>query len=142
MDLRVERLINRPAEEVFAFFADAANNPLWQQGMKSCKWTSEGPIGVGSVYVQTAEFMKRPIVSTFEVTEFEPGRRIAIATTASTFPIQVERTVEPISATTCRVRARISGGPGGILRLLAPLTDRMARRSIEADYDRLVRHFD
>ena len=138
MDLRVERTIQRSAPDVFAYFSDASNNPSWQNGMKSCDWISDGPIGVGAVYRQVAEFMGKEVVSIFEVTGFEPGRSIAIETIESTFPIRVERSVEEIDEASCRVRARIEGGPSGILQLLSPLTDRMAKRSIEADYDRLV----
>ena len=138
MHVTVERKIPRPAQEVFAFFSDASNNPTWQKGMVSCAWTSEGPIDVGSTYEQVAEFMGKEIRSTFSVTAFDPGRRIVIETVESTFPIHVDRAVKPIDAESCRVFATISGGPGGVMKLLAPLTDKMAQRSIEADYDRLV----
>lgn len=140
MDVHVERIINKPSDAVFDFFADASNNPLWQKGMKSCKWTSDPPVAIGSTYKQVAEFMGRSIVSVFEVTKFEPGRSISIETIESTFPIQVTRDVEPFEDGTTRVHAHISGGPGGALKLLRPLMDRIARRSIEADYDRLVSH--
>lgn len=140
MDVHVERTINRPSAEVFEFFSDSSNNPSWQKGMKSCTWTSDGPIGVGSTYDQEAEFMGRPVRSTFEVTGFESGRKIAIATVKSSFPIQVTRTVDDLGDGRSRVHAHISGGPGGVMKLLGPLTNMMARRSIEADYDRLVEH--
>ena len=136
MHVTVEREIPQAAQEVFAFFSDASNNPKWQKGMVSCAWTSDGPIDVGSTYEQVAGFMGKEIRSTFEVTTFEPGRRIVIDTIESTFPIHVDRTVEPIDAESCRVSATISGGPGGVMKLLAPLTDKMAKRS--DDYDRLV----
>lgn len=141
MDIWVERTVDRPAPEVFGFLSDAANNPTWQHGMVECRWTSPPPIQVGSTYEQTARFMGRPVVSVFAVTAFEPGARIDIETVESTFPIRVTRIVEPVAPERCRVRARISGGPTGLWRLLAPLTDRLARRSIEADYDRLVEYF-
>lgn len=140
MDVYVERTINRSAAEVFEFFSDASNNPSWQKGMKSCTWTSDGAIGVGSTYDQEAEFMGRPVRSTFEVTAFEPGHKIAIATVKSSFPIQVTRSVDDLGDGRSRVQAHISGGPGGVMKLLSPLTNMMARRSIEADYDRLVQH--
>lgn len=141
MHVTVEREIPQPAQEVFAFFSDASNNPTWQKGMVSCAWTSEGPIDVGSTYEQVAGFLGKEIRSTFEVTTFEPGRRIVIDTIKSTFPIHVDRAVVPIDGESCRVSATISGGPGGVMKLLAPLTDKMAKRSIEADYDRLVQAF-
>ncbi len=140
MDLKVERIIDKPADEVFAFFSDASNNPLWQKGMKSCRWTSAPPIAIGSTYEQVAEFMGRPIVSVFEVTALDPGASVTIETIESTFPIAVTRTVEDLGSGTSRVTAHISGGPGGLLKLLSPLTDRMAKKSIEGDYDNLVKY--
>jgi uncharacterized protein YndB with AHSA1/START domain len=139
MRMTANRDIDRPAEEVFEFFADASNNPKWQNGMVSCEWTSDGPIGVGSTYEQRARFMGRDVISVFEVTEFEPGRRIRIETTESTFPIQVERSVTPVGAGSCRVSAVITGGPEkGPMKWLEPLMAGRAQKSVDSDYDRLV----
>lgn len=139
MELGAVREVARPADEVFAFFADASNNPRWQKGMVSCEWTSEPPVDVGSTYEQRARFMGRDIVSTFVVTRLEPGRLIEITTLESTFPIQVVRTVEPIDEDVCRVSAVITGGPDrGLLRLAAPLMRSRAQKSVDTDYDRLV----
>lgn len=138
MDFRVSRDIARPADEVFAFFADASNNPLWQGGMVSCRWTSDPPIDVGSTYEQRARFLGREILSSFVVTRLEPGRLIEIETTTSTFPIQVTREVEATGPNSARVKAHIRGGPDGFMRLLEPLIARSAKNSIEADYDHLV----
>lgn len=137
--MHAHREINRSAAEVFAFFADASNNPRWQNGMTSCEWSTEGPIEVGSKYTQHARFMGRDVVSIFEVTKFEPGRLIRIETIESTFPIQVTRTVESIDAGSCTVSANISGGPEkGIMKWLEPLAAAKAQKSVDADYDRLV----
>ena len=141
MELRATRHIQRPADEVAEFFFDATNNPTWQKGMRRCEWETPGPIEVGSTYLQEASFLGRTITSRFVVTEYTPGSSITIATLESTFPIMVTRTVEPTGPAACRVHARISGGPGGIFRLAAPLIRRVAQRSVDADYDRLVAHF-
>jgi uncharacterized membrane protein len=139
MKMTATRDIARPAGQVFDFFADASNNPTWQKGMQSCEWTSQPPIAVGSTYQQTARFMGRDILSTFEVTAHEPGRLIAIETIKSTFPIQVVRTVEPTGNESCRVSADITGGPErGVAKLVEPLIGRWAQKSVDRDYDRLV----
>jgi uncharacterized membrane protein len=137
MRLTATREINRPADEVFAFFSDASNNPTWQEGMVSCGWTTPPPIGVGSVYEQHARFMGRDVRSVFRVTEFEPGRSIKIETVESTFPITVHRTVHTTGPGTSQVHADIGGGPTGLLKLLAPLMQGRAQKSVDADYDRL-----
>jgi len=139
MQLRAVRTIKRPAEEVFAFFSDASNNPKWQKGMVSCEWTTSPPIRVGSRYAQVARFMGRAVESTFVVTEYEPGRLIAIETEESTFPINVRRTVIPLDESSCQVEAVIGGGPErGPLKWLTPLVRGRAQKSVDADYDRLV----
>lgn len=141
MDLFATRVIRSPAPEVAHFFFDASNNPKWQKGMRRCEWVDSGPIDVGSEYVQEAVFMGRTITSRFEVTEYTPGASISIRTIESTFPIAVTRTVEPIDDTSCRVTAQISGGPGGVFSLAAPLIRRMAQRSVDRDYDLLAARF-
>jgi hypothetical protein len=124
---------------VFAFFADAANNPLWQAGMVSCEWTSDLPIRVGSTYRQKARFMGRDVVSTFVVRRLEPGRVIEIETVESTFPIKVIRRVEPIDEGSTRVTAEITGGPDrGLFKLIAPIMQKRAQATVDTDYDRLV----
>ncbi len=126
--------VERPADEVFAFIVDASNNPSWQGGMRSCAWTSPGPIAVGSTYDQQASFLGRAITSSFVVTALEPGRSISIETTESTFPIQVTRSVEPLGETRCRVTADVQGQPTGVMALLGPLMTAMVGRSVRGDY--------
>ncbi|MEA2000434.1 MAG: SRPBCC family protein [Actinomycetota bacterium] len=131
------REIARSAPDVFAFLADAANNPKWQNGMKTCEWITPAPVAVGSRYDREASFLGRPVLSTFEVLEFDPGHRILIESTKSTFPIRVERRVDSLTASTCRVKAEIEGGPsvpGSVQRLVGWL----AQRAVDRDYNRLV----
>ena len=97
-----------------------ANNPRWQNGQQSCEWTSEPPLRLGSTYDQSARFLGRDIVSSFEVVEFDPGRRIRIVTTSGTMPIDVTREVEPIGDDRCRVGATVKGDPPGSCACSAP----------------------
>ena len=132
----IKQAIDRPAAEVFAFLADASNNPKWQKGMVSCRWTDEGPIQVGAHYQQEARFLGRAIVSKFVVTELIEGRSISIKTVESTFPIQVTRSVEK-TPTGCVAIAEVSGEPSGIFKLLGPLMRPMLESSVKKDYRRL-----
>lgn len=141
VELSATRVIERPAREVADYFFDARNNPEWQAGMRRCEWVTPDPIDVGSRYLQEARFLGRTITSSFEVTQYTPGQGITIDTIESTFPIQVTRTVEEIDEDSCRVTARISGGPGGAFKLLSPIIRRVAQRSVDSDYDRLAARF-
>ena len=42
--------IQRPIAEVFGIISDFENNPRWQSGMVEAKFTSDGPLRVGSTY--------------------------------------------------------------------------------------------
>ncbi len=128
--------IQRPPGEVFDFIANFENNPLWQSGMVSATFTSPGPLAVGSTYDQVARFMGRQVVSSFQVTALEPGRKVKASSTGGSFPITFTRIVEPAGAG-CRVTAIVEGDASGFFRLFQPLLDGMVRRSVEGDYRRL-----
>ncbi len=140
MHTRTTVEIARPAHEVFAYLADFENNPHWQGGMEACRWTSEGPVAVGSTYEQRASFLGKQILTTFEVTALEAGRSISISSIVSTFPIQVTREVEPLSPERCRVTADVDGQPPWYLRL--PGMAGMVERSVRGDYARLKAQLD
>ena len=130
--------IECPADRVFAYVADFENNPQWQGGMRACRWTSDEPMAVGSTYVQEARFLGRRIDTHFKVTAVEPGRSISIESTQSTFPIQVTRSVEPLTDDRCRVTAHVRGQPKGILKLFSS----MVKKSIVKDYAALKAHLE
>lgn len=136
-DITTSARIDRPADVVFDFVADMENNPRWQRGQQACTWTSEPPLRVGSTYDQTARFLGRTLVSSFDVTELVPGRRIRIESTSGPMPIDVTRTVEPIDDESCEVTAIVRGEAPRLMRLLGPLLDRLVLRSVRGDYARL-----
>ncbi len=138
--IRVETSVhvNRPADEVFGFIANFENNPRWQSGQVEARFTSDGPLRVGSTYDQVARFLGRQITSTFEVVEYEPGRMIKASSTAGSFPITFTRMVEA-AGDGAQVSAVIEGDASGFFKLAEPLLARMVQRSVEADYRNLKR---
>lgn len=136
IQVNVEIKVNRPADEVFNFLSDFENNPKWQNGMKKCTFTSPPPLGMGSTYEQEAKFLGRPILSTFKVIGYEPGKMVKATTISSSFPITFTRRVEPVEGG-ARVTAVIEGDSSGFFRIAAPLMRWMVNRSIQGDYARL-----
>lgn len=136
--LEVSSVVDMPADDVFDFLADATNNPKWQRGMRSCAWTTESPIRVGSRYDQMARFLGKEIITHFEVVELEPPRRVVIRSQeGSSFPLTVARTVEPLDDGRCRATETVEGDPRGFYRVATPLLRAMVRRSMHADHRRL-----
>ena len=69
-------IIDRPLKEVFAFLADAENDPTWRTGVITIH--RDGPMAVGSRYSQqTAGPLGRPIPADLEITEYVPDSTVA-----------------------------------------------------------------
>lgn len=68
-------VIARPQAEVFAFFADAENDPQWRQTVAKIK--RDGPLAVGAHYSQrVAGPGGREIPADIEITEYEPDAKV------------------------------------------------------------------
>jgi len=69
-------VIDRPADQVFAFLADPANDRAWRPHVKEI--AAHGPAGVGSTIHQVVEGPGgRGIAADIEVTAYEPPTRYA-----------------------------------------------------------------
>jgi uncharacterized protein YndB with AHSA1/START domain len=74
--------INRPIADVFAFVADGTKTPQWQSEVVAARRTSRGAIGVGATYQAMRTQSRQEVASTFEITEYEPYKRVTFAYTA------------------------------------------------------------
>jgi hypothetical protein len=79
------------------------------------------------------------VLTRFKVVDYDPGRAITIESIESSFPIRVRRSVEPLGNDRSRVTAQISGEPGGFFGIIGPALRGLAQKSVDADYDRLVK---
>ncbi len=133
INIEVRISVSRPPDEVFAFISNFENNPKWQSGMLEAQFTSKGPLGVGSTYVQVAKFLGRRIESTFEVVEYVPNRLVKAASTSGSFPITFTRIVDS-GMDGAVVSAIVEGDATGFFKLAEPLLARMVRRTVNSDY--------
>ena len=73
--------IRRPTDAVFAFVADGEKCPHWRSGVVDIKRVSGD--GVGTRYAQGVKGpMGRRVAADYEVTVFEPNRRLEFQTVA------------------------------------------------------------
>jgi uncharacterized protein YndB with AHSA1/START domain len=88
--------IARPPDEVFAFVADGENATRWRPGVLDVKHQSGE--GVGAVYRQGVKGPGgRRIPADYEITAFEPGRRIAFHAIAGPVRPSGEYRFEPVA---------------------------------------------
>lgn len=63
-------VIDRPIDEVFAFLADGTNDPKFSPRVQEIRKTTDGPIGVGTVFESTVKDAGLKSGRKFELTEF------------------------------------------------------------------------
>jgi uncharacterized protein YndB with AHSA1/START domain len=92
--------IAAPPAEVFAFVADLANLPRWQTGIVSAEPTSPEPVGRGSTARVVRDMAGQSLTVDLTVTDFEPGRRLALASQASGVSVTATLEMDPVDGGT------------------------------------------
>src|SRR5436189_6149603 len=75
-NVEVHTVINRPLAEVFAFVTDFANHPQWENNFLEGKRLTPDPVGVGTRYQCVLKVPGQRVMSTIDITEYEPNRSI------------------------------------------------------------------
>jgi hypothetical protein len=130
-DVLVEAHVARPPEEVAAFMFDPSHDPEWITGIQQVD-PPAGPVGVGTETHRNAKFMGRRIDYVLRVVEHVPDRLLAMESVQAPFPMGVTYGVDP-DRSGSRVRLRVTGGYGLLMRLAQPIFSREIRRSLEND---------
>jgi carbon monoxide dehydrogenase subunit G len=69
-------VIDRPIEQVFAFLADGTNYPKFSPRVQQIQRTTDGPIGVGTVFESTVKDAGMKTSRKFELTAFDAPTKI------------------------------------------------------------------
>jgi uncharacterized protein YndB with AHSA1/START domain len=125
--------IARPIEEVFAYVADARNEPKWLPGTKEVEKTTPGDVGVGTRFEGT---YARAGKVTLEVVRHEPPHRLTFRARAKIvhFDDEIELTERDWKT---HLDARMVAEPQGVLRFVPFLMAPTLRKSFAANWDRL-----
>ncbi|MDH7487977.1 MAG: SRPBCC family protein [Anaerolineae bacterium] len=122
MEFELSAVINRPLEEVFAFFRDIDQH-AGQKGtiVPVYDKVTPGPVGIGTQYrevVQVMPFVTGEILT--EVVGYEPGQRLAYRFVALGMAGELTYRFEAVESGT-RLVQRQSLWPSGWMRLFSPL---------------------
>ena len=137
VDVLVETVIERSADEVAAYAGDPANAPEWYVNIRSAVWRTDPPIRVGSRVDFTARFLGKTLAYTYEVVELVPGRKLVMQTAQGPFPMQTTYAWEPTGKGSTRMTLRNRGEPSGFAKVAAPVMAAAMRRATTKDLARL-----
>jgi carbon monoxide dehydrogenase subunit G len=117
----------RSQAEVFAYLSDFTTTAEWDPGVKEAEQLTDGPVGDGTRIRVVASFMGRAVELVYEVTEFEPPRRIVLRGENST-TLSIDEIVVDPEGKGCRVSYDANLTLKGSLRLADPLLALVFRR--------------
>ena len=140
---RVERQATIPAtpEVLFAYLADLDNLPEWQSGVVSAARTSDGELGVGATATVVRELMGQRLEAPLTITEFDPPRRLGIASEISGVRAsgQLDLAPAPGDATDLTFAMEIRGSL--LTAFMEPMIAGAAGGEIDATLERLAQRF-
>ena len=128
-------MVERPAHDVFDILAHFENVPKWNYAIVETTKTSQGPVAVDATYRQIRSVPSRS-EERFEVTEFEPDRRLAIRGDLGPFEGTLTYELEPAGGGT-RLTNRADLQARGLARLVAPLAVGRIREAVAANLAKL-----
>ena len=125
-------VIYQPVTKVFAFLTNAENETQWQAGLIEAKFTSAGPVGVGTTGRDLRQFMGRPIETTWKVTEFERDQKMAFSIVTGPIPFQGSYAFRPVENGTELIFTAWAETKG-FSRLFDPLVNWNGKKQYERD---------
>lgn len=112
--------INRPVEEVFAYVTDTSNDPAWHTDILEARKTSEGPIGMGTIWHLRFKPAMGVSEGDTEVVAFETNRKEAMRGVMGPMQPTLTYLFEPADGGT-RFTRRVQIKVSGMMRLMEPL---------------------
>jgi len=124
-------------ENVFTFLAHFENEPLWKKNVAEKTKVTEGPIGVGTRWREKVNTVP-PAINTFEVTVYEPSRKISYKNATGPFPLVVQYILDPVEGgTTFKIVSELN-----VPKIAKPLMESMYNRSIKSMMNVLKAHLE
>lgn len=124
-------LIERSPHDVFEFLSDLENVPKWNYAILETRKTSDGPVGIGTTFLQVRSVPARSEES-LRVTEFEPDRRFAIRGGLGPFEATLTYELEDVGGWT-RLTNSADLEAKGIAKLAAPIASTRIREAVAAN---------
>jgi carbon monoxide dehydrogenase subunit G len=127
--------IERPAEQVWDYFTNVANDPEWNPSAIKSRKTSDGPLGVGSTF-HVVRKMSGPMK--LEYTEYSRPLRWALRGVGRGITFTYSADLTPSGAGT-ELTSQMNLEPKGFLKLLTPVLGSVTSKQLSQTHAALKR---
>jgi hypothetical protein len=100
INLNISTLIYRPIHQVFDFVSKPENDFQWQYGTLASASLSDGINNIGTFFRSVGHLMGHRVLSTFEVTEYEPNKKYGFKSLSGPLQSYTEYTFEIANSST------------------------------------------
>lgn len=135
--IRHSIVIDRPAEEVFAYLDQLDRHSEWQSSLESARVETDGPTRVGTRVIERRRVPGGTQEVPYEITEHDPPRRASFRGTSGPIRPVGTTTVEPVSATSARVSIELDLEGHGLGKALAVVARRQAAVELPKSHQKL-----
>jgi hypothetical protein len=125
-------------DQAFAYLAQFDNTQQWDPGVSSARPLGDGPPALGSRYAVTVELGGGAEELIYEITEYDPPRRVVLVADGSKFVSHDEISVAP-DAEGSHVTYRAELSLKGLIKIGAPFAGRALRTAGDAAVAGLTR---
>lgn len=137
MRLDMEIMIDRPVQQVFDVWSDKERSPDWAAPVQEVRKLTEGPVGVGTKFLEIARIPGGRVEDTIEITGYEPGRVLDGTWTGGMEGYWESRFHERDGGTLFRLHVDVT--PSGFMGRLEPIIGGFVRRAMRKDIETFKR---
>ena len=130
--------IGRSPEDVFAYLADFARHPEWQEGLVSVMVETEGAMRVGTRVVHRRKLGPQTVATTSELTAYDPPHLVSFRGIDGPIRAEGSQRVEP-AGNGSRVFFEMELEGHGFGKLMLPMARKQAARQVAASHEKLKR---
>ena len=129
--------LDKPVEQVFAFFTDTSKLTTWQSNLIKSEQLSEGPLRTGSRFREVRRINNKEEEIEAEITTLEPNKRLETKTVTKP-QAMVSYVLNPEQGGT-RLSYKFVLMTSGPMRLMEPIMASSIKKGTEADFEALKR---
>jgi uncharacterized membrane protein len=135
--LDMELKIDRPVEEVFDLWTDKERSPEWAAPVLEVRKLTDGPVGVGTQFLEIARIPGGRVEDIIEITAYEPGRVLDGTWSGGMEGYWESRFSEGGDGTMFHLHVDVT--PSGLLGRLEPIIGGVVRRAMRKDIETFKR---